>query len=247
MPRDFYDLLGVKETATATELKKAFRTLAKKFHPDANPGNPKAEEKFKEINEAYEVLSDPKRRAQYDQLRRYGGAGGFDPSQFPGGFPSAGRPGGFTGETFRRGTINLDDLLRGSGGGLGAGGIADLFEQLFGAQAAGPGRMGAASADDPSFFRRRGLDVYCSIHLTPEQALKGVRVKVRTLAGKKALVRVPPGTRDGEKLRLGGLGYATPEGQVGDQYVTVRLTGAGSGPNGRGRPDRPGRRRSGRE
>lgn len=250
MPRDFYDVLGVKETATAAELKKAFRALAKKHHPDANPGNPKAEDRFKELNEAYEVLSDPKRRAQYDELRRYGAAGALDPrgfppgGGFPGGFPTGG---GYSGETFRRGTINLDDLLRGSGSGVGAGGISDLFEQLFGSAGgfAGTATPGGGPVDDPGFFRRRGADVYCSVELTPEQAERGVRVKVRTLGGRKALVRVPPGTHDGERLRLAGLGYQTAAGATGDQYVTIRLTdtpGAprsgprrGGGQNGGGR------------
>lgn len=238
MARDFYEVLGVPESATAAELKKAYRALAKKHHPDANPGKPAAEEKFKEVNEAYDVLSDPQRRAQYDQLRKYGGGmpgRGFPGAGFPGGFPGGGFPGGFPrggrgGETFSR-TINLEDLFREGGGGMGAAGIAELFEQLFGAGGGMPGgapRGGgrrATRAEEP-FLRREGQDVVCRVELSAEQAARGVKVKVKTLDGRKALVTVPPGTKNGERLRLPGLGYPGPHGRKGDQYVEVHVSRA---------------------
>jgi molecular chaperone DnaJ len=140
MPKDYYDTLGVKRDATADDLKKAFRKMARKFHPDVNPGDKSAEGKFKEVNEAYSVLSDPEKRKTYDQFGHEafvsGGAGGFRPG--PGG------GGGFGGAGF-----NFEDLFRqagrggGAGGGArGAGGFGDIFGDLFG------GGMRAEAGED---------------------------------------------------------------------------------------------------
>jgi len=129
--RDYYEVLGVAENATPDQVKKAFRTLAKKYHPDANRNDPSAESRFKEAGEAFEVLSDPEKRQQYDRMKRYGaglsGRGGFSGGGFPEGSegfdPGTFRSGGFRGET-----IDLSDLFSG-GGGRGTG---DIFEHLFG-------------------------------------------------------------------------------------------------------------------
>jgi molecular chaperone DnaJ len=131
--RDYYEVLGVAENATQDQIKKAFRTLAKKYHPDANRNDPSAEARFKEAGEAFDVLGDPTKRQQYDQMKRYGGRpGGFPGGGFPGGFPGGGFPDGFPGGpdggTFRGQTIDLSDLF-GGGGGRGMG---DIFEHLFG-------------------------------------------------------------------------------------------------------------------
>jgi molecular chaperone DnaJ len=148
--RDYYDILGVKETASQDEIKKAFRSLAKRYHPDANKNDPGAETKFKEANEAYEFLGDPKKRAQYDQMRQYGA--------FPGvegyGFPSGGWAG-------RGGTIDLSELFGEGGrfGGMG-GGFGDLFERLFGG-----GGLGRAS--------EVGEDIRVTLEVPARVAQKG--------------------------------------------------------------------------
>src|SRR5439155_21264787 len=134
--KDYYQTLGVSETATTDEIKKAFRRLAKQYHPDRNPNNPQAAERFKEINEAHDVLSDPEKRKKYDQLRRYGAfAGGGAGRDFGAGMGGGGGPSqGFGGADF-----DLSDL--GSFGGLG-----DLFSSIFGRRAgAGTGGGGSTS------------------------------------------------------------------------------------------------------
>src|SRR3954463_5895622 len=128
--KDYYAALGVPKDADAAAIKKAYRQLARDLHPDKNPGNAEAEARFKDVSEAYDVLSDTKRRAEYDEARRLFGAGGRS-----GGFPGGGNPfgGGGAGGPFGSGsTINLDDLLGQAGaGGRGGGGLGDLFGGLF--------------------------------------------------------------------------------------------------------------------
>ncbi len=351
--RNLYDTLGVKQNASPAEIKKAFRALAKRYHPDANRNDPSAETRFKEVNEAYEVLRDEKKRAQYDQMLKYGAyggnarGGGYRPAG--GGHPGGGFPGGFPGGGPGGGTFRMEDLF---GGGADAGGFGDLFERIFGrggmrqpesrdirarmnvpaglAESGGSARFtveregpcgtckgnGAApgtAADScpacggqgrivqnrggfsvsrtcpncfgsghiivtpcpacggsgsgpvrknikvtippgtrdgselrlrglgqpaeagqpagdlilelhvdgqPPFFRREGLDVVCTVRLTPAQLEKGAGVKVRTLDGKKVLVRVPAGTESGARLRLPGLGHTERDSQ-GDQIVEI--------------------------
>ncbi|PYO79499.1 MAG: hypothetical protein DMD67_02605 [Gemmatimonadetes bacterium] len=123
--KDYYQTLGVSETATTDEIKKAFRRLAKQYHPDRNPNNPQAAERFKEINEAHDVLSDPEKRKKYDQLRRYGAFAGAGSSRGPGfGGGGAGPSSG--------GDVDFDISDLGSLGGLG-----DLFSSIFGRRGAG--------------------------------------------------------------------------------------------------------------
>src|SRR5919201_677913 len=117
LEKDFYKVLGVSKDASPADVKKAYRKLAQKLHPDANPGDKTAEERFKEVGRAYAVLSDPKKRAEYDEARRLLGSGAFG-----GGFPGGGFPGGFPGGT----RVRVEDL----------GGLGDLFGNLFGG---GPG------------------------------------------------------------------------------------------------------------
>jgi molecular chaperone DnaJ len=164
MPKDYYSVLGVTESASDDELKKAYRRLAKKYHPDANPGDVAAEEKFKEVSEAYDVLSDRQKRAQYDQMRRFGSTG------FGGGFRPGGFPGGFGGFDFsREGGIrfSFEDL-----GGLGS--VGDIFSSLFGDQV-DFGRRRRRPAAGP----RRGRDLAAAIEITFAEMAVGVSKTIR--------------------------------------------------------------------
>jgi molecular chaperone DnaJ len=328
--RDYYRVLGVSETATTDEIKKAFRRLAKQHHPDRNPNNPQAAERFKEINEAHDVLSDAEKRKKYDQLRRYGAFAGA-------GAGGGGRPGPDSGVDF-----DLSNL--GSFGGLG-----DLFSSIFGRRGGGevrdqeaeevetgisiPFRVAALGGRIPitlampevcptcggkgaapgatistcpeckgrgtisfgqggfavnrpcpvcrgkgtvpsqrcgtcqgsgkvekrlnvtippgtedgtlirlkdqgpkgkgdvvvqiqiepdRFFRREGLDVICVVPINLAQAMLGSRIKVKTLDGKRVVIKLPPGTQHAQKFRIPGQGIEK-NGRRGDQYVEVHV------------------------
>lgn len=351
--KDFYEVLGVKEKATPDEIKKAYRKLAKKFHPDANPGDPQASERFKEIGEAYSVLSDSEKRKQYDQMKRlgafgFGGGAGRGPYTRPpgGGYGTPGGPGG--------GTFSFEDLS-----GFGSG-LSDLFSSIFergrretGAPRRGPaqgrnveylvevsfetavrggritinvpiteecascggsgaapgtgtktctecrgsgtvafgqggfavkrpcpacmgrgtipekpcpscdgtgtvrqtrkiqvavpkgvedgskvrlsgqgerGKMGGKPGDliitfkvkPHRFFRRKGLDLEVTIPINIAQATLGSKIRVRTIDGKKVMLRIPPGTQTGTRFRVRGQGVERG-GRVGDLFVEVKL------------------------
>ena len=168
--KDYYKVLGVKKDASADEIRKAYRTLARTHHPDKNPDNAAAEAKFKEVSEAYDVLSDAKTRKEYDEARTLFGSGA---PRFPGGF-GGGRPGSQGGGS---GGINLDDLLsqmrqegRGAGGpaGTGGGGFGDVLGGLF--------NRGGRSTTQPA---RRGADVESEATISFAEALDGVTVSMR--------------------------------------------------------------------
>jgi molecular chaperone DnaJ len=168
--KDYYAALGVPKDADAATIKKAYRKLATELHPDKNPGNADAEAKFKEVSEAYDVLSDTKRRTEYDEARRLFGGGGR-PGGYPGGFPGAG--GG--GQPF-----DLGDLFGGAAGpgaaaGRGAGGIGDLLGGLFGGAAGGGARARSQAASGPA----RGQDVETEATLSFDEAVLGVTVPLR--------------------------------------------------------------------
>jgi molecular chaperone DnaJ len=344
--KDFYQVLGVPEKASQDEIKKAYRKLAKKHHPDANPGDASAAERFKEIGEAYSVLSDPAKRKQYDQMRKLGGLG------FGRGRPGPGAGGGFGGAGADPG-FSFDDLQGGFGN------ISDLFSSLFdlgkkgqtGAPRAGKqkgqnveyvveipfltavrggkisvdvaitedcvtcggdgakpgtsvrrcdecqgagtvsfgqggfavkrpcpacfgrgkipespcdsclgrgairqnrkiqinvrpgvdtgskvrlsgqgerGRGGGPPGDliitykvsPHRFFKRKGLDVYVTVPINIVQATLGSKIRVRTVSGRKVVLRIPKGTQSGTKFRIRGQGVEKGE-RVGDQYVEV--------------------------
>ncbi len=344
--KDYYQVLGVPETATVDEIKKAFRRLAKQYHPDRNPNNSRATDRFKEINEAHDVLSDPDKRKKYDQLRRYGAFAGGGGRGFGAGMGGGGPSQGAGGADF-----DLSDL-----GPLG--GLGDLFSSIFGRRggtgAAGGSAAGRADDEDeiettisipfrvaalggrvpvtlpmtevcptcsgsgaapgasfstcpecrgrgfisfgqggfavnrpcpvcrgkgrvPSercptcggsgevrvekrlmitvppgtedgtrlrlkgqgtkgrgdvvvviqvepdrFFRREGLDVICTVPINLAQAMLGTRIKVKTLDGRRVMLRVPSGTQHGQRFRLTGQGIEK-NGRRGDQYVEVRV------------------------
>src|SRR5713226_9329904 len=314
--RDYYQVLGVAETATTDEIKKAFRRLAKQHHPDRNPNNPQAAERFKEINEAHDVLSDTEKRKKYDQLRRYGafaGPGGFsgggarrgrsappDSGDFDisdlGGLgdifssifgrrgagreaepeetetevtipfrtaalggtvpitlampevcPTCGGSGAAKGATINtcpeckgRGTVSFGQggfavnrpcpLCRGRGkipsqrcGTCQGSGEVRVEKQLMitvppgtedGARVRlrGQGAKGKGDlvvefkVDTDPFFRREGLDVICVVPINVVQAALGTKIKVRTLDGRRVVLRIPPGTQPAKRFRIAGQG-----------------------------------------
>ncbi|UOY00800.1 molecular chaperone DnaJ [Blastococcus sp. PRF04-17] len=162
--KDYYAALGVPKDADAAAIKRAYRKLATELHPDKNPGNTEAETRFKEVSEAYDVLSDPKRRGEYDEARRLFGAGSR--GGFTGGFPGAGG-----GQPF-----DLGDLFGGAAGGAtrGAGGLGDILGGLFGG-AGGTARSRSQAASGPA----RGQDVETEATLSFEEAVLGVTVPLR--------------------------------------------------------------------
>ena len=337
--KDFYQVLGVNEQATPEAIKKAYRRLAKQYHPDANPNNPQAAETFKQISEAHGVLSDPEKRKKYDTMRRLGA---FEPSaRRSGGGPGGAPRGGGFAETFDfgdfgsmglgdifssifgrgkreeprgesieteleipfrtaalggkvpvtltlneacatcsgsgaapgatlsacpeckgRGTISFGQggfavnrpcpMCRGRGkvasqkcatcGGVGetrgerrvmitvpAGTESGLKIRIKGQGSAGrngtpPGDLLVTFQVQPDrFFRREGLDVVCDVTINLAQAVIGTRLRVRTLDGKKVVLKMPPGTQPGRKFRIRGEGIAKGE-RRGDQYVNVQVT-----------------------
>lgn len=352
--KDFYQILGVADSASQDEIKKAYRRLAKQYHPDANPNNPQAAERFKEISEAHSVLSDPDKRKQYDQMRRLGAFEGFQrrPSGAGAGAGPRGGRGGFGGAGtggFSTENIDFEDL----GGFGGLGGLGDIFSSIFGrgrqeqtgesletvvevpfrvamlggkvavtlpvtepcptchgdggapgstfntcpecngrgtisfgqgsfavqrpcpmcrgrgkvpsapcptCRGAGEvrterrvtitvppatetgtkvrlkgqgeaGRAGAPAGDliitfqvqPDRFFRREGLDVIGEVPINLAQAVLGTRLRVRTLDGKKVVLKIPPGTQPGRRFRIKGQGIEK-NGRRGDQLVEIKVT-----------------------
>jgi curved DNA-binding protein len=218
--KDYYAILGVPRTASAEELKKSFRKLAREYHPDVAKDKKKAEEKFKEINEAYEVLSDAEKRKRYDEFGPNWKAGAdFRPP--PGWEQSAGR------RPHRRGGAGHPDYEFQFGGT----GFSDFFETFFGSAARqGRGARGRAFGgdEDPA---ERGCDIESDIMVTLDEVMSGAvrAVNVRTeVAGEAKTqtyqVKIPAGVVEGQRLRLAGCGEAgAGGGAAGDLYLRVRL------------------------
>jgi len=222
--RDYYDVLGVPRSATDAEIKRAYRRLAKQYHPDRNKGSPDAEAKFKEVQEAYDVLSETDKRAQYDRFGHVG-AGGFPPG---GGF----HPGGFQpgdGSTWTWSTTGdqpfdfgdiMDMFDLGGRGGSKGGRAGSVFEQVFGRKARGAARASGA-APPPS-------DIQQEILLTFEQAIHGTTLELqledRDRRSERISVRVPPGVHDGQRIRVRGKGQPGGGGRsASDLYVVCRI------------------------
>jgi curved DNA-binding protein len=214
--KDYYESLGVARTASAEEIKKAFRKLAREFHPDVAKDKKKAEERFKEINEAYEVLSDPDKRKKYDELGAHWKSGAeFRPPPGYGGF------GG--GQTFRGGQAGAEEFH------FGGTGFSDFFEQLFGARmrAGGGGGFHPQGGFTTEELTERGADIEGDIMVTLEEAAHGSVRTVNIRHGDRAeshQVKVPAGISEGQRLRVTGRGESgSGGGENGDLYLRVRL------------------------
>jgi len=205
--KDYYKILGVDRNAEEKEIKKAYRKLARQHHPDVNPGDKVAEERFKGINEAYEVLSDPEKRQKYDQLgsswqqwQRTGkDPGGFDWSQWS----SGAQPGGGVRVEYR----DLGDL----GDIFGGRDFSDFFQSVFGG-------MGA-----PQARPRRGQDYTQPVEITLEEAFQGTTRMIQK-DGRRLEVKIPPGVKTGSKVRVAGEGSpGMAGGTSGDLYLEVAV------------------------
>ncbi|MET1044631.1 MAG: DnaJ C-terminal domain-containing protein [Microbacteriaceae bacterium] len=206
--KDFYATLGVSKDVTEAQLKKAYRKLARQYHPDSNPGNAAAEAKFKEISEAYSVLSDAESRREYDQIRAMGSGARFTAG-------GAGQGGGF------------EDVFGGMFGGQGRarqGNFDDIFSGMFGNQPGGGG-FGNASGGFRGFGGpSKGRDLTASVTLEFTTAIHGDTVELQASAGRPLKVRIPAGVADGQKIRLKGKGEPSPDGgAAGDLVLSVTV------------------------
>ncbi|MBA3451707.1 MAG: DnaJ domain-containing protein [Deltaproteobacteria bacterium] len=219
---DYYKALGVSEKASADDIKRAYRKLAKANHPDSTGGDKKKESRFKDISNAYDVLGDEKKRALYDQVRAGGGS--------------------MRGNPFGGGGVYTQQ-----GGGPSVFDLGDLFGQFFSGASGGGGstrsRTQRVDFDEDAGVRQRsrdveleskvkaadgtmldvkGTDVYSDVRITFDRAILGTVATVATIDG-KAEVKIPPGTSSGKKLRLRGKGVPDRSGRAGDHYITVQI------------------------
>jgi len=241
---DQYKVLGVEPKATPAEIKKAYRKLAKANHPDTTGGDKKKEARFKEVNTAYEILGDAKKRAQYDEVReqirsgrlRRGPVPGAGPhpgggpqvwdlsdlfSQFFQGGGPGGRPGG--------GAVHIEVDDDGTGAwpyGEMPGGARQRqtrrAQRRHAAPTPEPPLQTRLRASDGSWLTVKGADVHSDVRLPFEDAILGTVREIATIDGTSS-VKIPPGTSSGQKLRLRGKGVISPTGQAGDHYVTVQI------------------------
>lgn len=209
---DYYKKLGVSEKATAEEIKRAYRKLAKQNHPDSTGGDKAKESRFKDISNAYDVLGDAKKRTLYDQVRAGGGSGGpgyhYTTSHGPG-----------------PGVFDLGDLFgQFFSGGAPRGGRARVEQVDFDDEPRRraepePTRM---KASDGTWLRVEGHNVHSDVRISFDRAILGTVATVATLEGKSE-VKIPPGSSSGRKLRLRGKGVPDRAGKLGDHYVTVQI------------------------
>ncbi|MFG1222415.1 DnaJ C-terminal domain-containing protein [Xanthobacter wiegelii] len=216
--RDPYDVLGVSKTADEAEIKRAYRKLAKKLHPDANASDPKAQDRFAELNTAHEILSDKEKRGQFDRgeidaegkprAPEFTGFGGGGPRRGPGGFS------GFDGDTiFESFSFGPEGARRTSSRG-GGGGFEDIGE-IFGF---GRQRRSAGGG----FAPQPGADMEITLPVSFEEATQGASKRVGLPNGKQIDIKIAPGTREGHRMRLKGQGEPSPMGgPAGDAYVTI--------------------------
>ncbi|HEY70950.1 MAG TPA: J domain-containing protein [Anaerolineae bacterium] len=202
--KDYYKILGIDKAATADEIIRAYRKLALKYHPDKNPGDKSSEERFKEINEAYEVLSNPSKRERYDQVadsyqrwQRTGGApGSFDWSRW-----TTGSPGGMR--------VEFSDI-----GELFGGGFSDFFNAIF-------SEMGVSRARSGQTQRAQSRDIEQAVTISLAEAYKGT-TRLLQRDGRSLEIKIPPGAKTGTKIRIAGQGVQAG-GATGDLYLVIRV------------------------
>lgn len=221
--KDYYSILGVNKTANADEIKKAYRKLARKYHPDMNPGDRQAEARFKEVNEAYEVLSDTDKRKKYDQFGQYW-------NQVGRGTPAGGSPFGSNAgfDNFEFGQYGsfeefINELL-GRFGGNDPG-----FNRGTAGYRTAPGSTGfrdGVGFDDRAAGSTTGLDSEATITLTLSEAYQGVQKRLAIGGGEVIDVRIPPGAKPGSRVRVRGKGQFSPyyTSQRGDLYLAVAIS-----------------------
>jgi DnaJ-class molecular chaperone len=211
--RDYYEVLGVSRSASADEIKKAHRKLVRQYHPDANKNNPKAEEKFREAQEAYDILSDTQKRKEYDQFGHGGVGAGPNAEAF-----RRARQAGGRGQRWQAGpNVSVEDF------DLGGAGMEDVFEQFFGPRGhRGAGRGRARPQPQP----QRGADLEHPVTLTFEEAARGSTLPLqisRDGAVETIEIKIPPGVKDGSRVRIRGRGQHTG-GEPGDLFILTHVT-----------------------
>ena len=212
--KDFYKILGVSKDVSAADLKKTYRKLARQFHPDSNPGDAKAEARFKEISEAYTVLSDAEHRKEYDQIRAMGSGARFTAGGQPGGFDDV------FGNVFNQGGGGRTSYSTQQGPPAG---FEDILGGMFGN--AGGGRFGQPSGGFRGFGGpQKGADVTASTTIDFRTATQGDTVQLQTGEGRALSVRIPAGVADQQKIRVRGKGRPSPDGgEPGDLVLTVAV------------------------
>lgn len=220
--KNYYEILGVDKNATTDEIKKAYRKLAKQYHPDKNPGNKEAEEKFKEITEANEVLSNTEKRQKYDNLssnyNAYQSTGGGNADDWFRNFTQSQQ-----GREYQS-TGDFEDIfsnLGAQGGGGGFGGFSDFFQAFMGG---GSGAGFTSSRRAQRSRGRKGSDYEATMNITLEEAFNGSERQF-TIDGRTIRIKITPGMKDGQKLRLKNQGAPAPgAGEKGDLYLTLHIT-----------------------
>jgi curved DNA-binding protein len=205
MAKDYYDVLGVSRDASQDDIKRAYRKKAKKFHPDANKDDPRAEDRFKEVNEAYDVLRDPEKRQQYDRFGE-----NWERVQQGGAYGGYGQPGAGSGAYSQR--VNVEDF-------------SDIFEQFFGGMRGGGSTAGASGfggfGQQQRTQQTRGQNIEQPVSITLREAYQGTQ-RIINKDGRQIKVNIPAGAKNGTKVRLKGEGAPSAYGgQAGDLFLVV--------------------------